>query len=1062
MSCRQMNGEDAWQDESLAEDGFATITITVMFGWGNTANGELGLGGIEEQYVLSPRELPFPHAQTVKSISCGKAHTLVVTQNGELYSCGSNDFGQLGHDKTRTKLQLVLGLEAFKIKDAQCGENHSLALNYWGEIYAWGDGTHGQLGQAIKNLPKPKIIRSIATNFVVQIASGYNHCMALTNKGELYSWGSNENGQLGLGLKVKSVKEPTLVSSLNGLPIALIACGANHSFAISKSGAVYGWGKNTFGQLGLNSDVDHIYPCQLKTLRSIKVKYISCGEDFSVFLTQDGGVLTCGAGQYGQLGHGSSSNEILPRKVLELMGSTVTQVTCGRRHTLAYIPSRGKVYAFGLGGAGQLGTKQLINSNSPQVVQGPWLMPVAKFRVNKLFAGGDHCLVIVQPNDSKTKPSDYRELPPDTQIWSITPEKVAECQKVGKKAQVDQELIQYLETVAGSSYCLNGSFLMQKDQHFCCTSKHHGVDMALVKSIYSGISRIQNPSIKDIFVEQVSQMLSSLPESPPDAETLRVYLALPYYHEFDNARHSSKLQGPYARAYLRLRSEAARIVEAWYLMQPEDYFDRLIQIYKNVVLLLLRSSEPINMHNFDLLQYDPAMVQSLDILDRLSRVNEKTNGGPKVNYQAFHLSELTDSVDIRVDYLMWAMEKSGKRFFCHYPFLFDAPAKMLLLQTDQSMQMHMAVTEATHRAVAMLLLSPSPVQVQPLLELSVSRENLIQDTIRELGNYSEKDFKKPLKVTFIGEDAEDAGGVKKEFFLLLLREVLDPKYGMFVSDPETNAIWFSEDTFEDEIMYYLVGLICGLAIYNFTIIYMPFPLALYKKLLHEPVGIEDLKEYSPSLAKGLKSLLEYEGTDIEEVFCLKFEITRDVFGQLKSSVLKPNGGNISVTQENKKEYVELYIDYILNKSVERHFRAFHDAFHKVCGGRVLQLFHAQELMAVVIGNEDYDWHVLENTTEYKNGYSNSDPTIRMFWDVFHAMPLSEKKKFLMFLTGTDRIPILGMKAIKIKIQPTSDDKFLPVAHTCFNLLDLPRYKTKEKLKYKLLQAIQQTQGFSLV
>lgn len=113
--------------------------------------------------------------------------------------------------------------------------------------------------------------------------------------------------------------------------------------------------------------------------------------------------------------------------------------------------------------------------------------------------------------------------------------------------------------------------------------------------------------------------------------------------------------------------------------------------------------------------------------------------------------------------------------------------------------------------------------------------------------------------------------------------------------------------------------------------------------------------------------------------------------------------------------------------------------------------------------------------------------IRWFWEVFHELTLEEKKKFLLFLTGCDRIPIQGMKAIKVSwwchlnvslmfyykrlqnvpsfqiyIQPTPDDKFLPVAHTCFNLLDLPQYQTKEKLKYKLLQAIQQTQGFSLV
>lgn len=169
-----------------------------------------------------------------------------------------------------------------------------------------------------------------------------------------------------------------------------------------------------------------------------------------------------------------------------------------------------------------------------------------------------------------------------------------------------------------------------------------------------------------------------------------------------------------------------------------------------------------------------------------------------------------------------------------------------------------------------------------------------------------------------------------------------------------------------------------------------------------------------------------------------------------------------VTLDNKEEFVRLYIDYVLNKSVEESFKQFRLGFMKVCGGSVLKLFKAHELMAVVIGNEEYDWHVLEENAEYKNGYKSSDPTIRWFWEVFHELPLEEKKKFLLFLTGCDRIPLQGMKAIKIHIQPTPDDKFLPVAHTCFNLLDLPQYQTKEKLKYKLLQAIQQTQGFSLV
>lgn len=135
---------------------------------------------------------------------------------------------------------------------------------------------------------------------------------------------------------------------------------------------------------------------------------------------------------------------------------------------------------------------------------------------------------------------------------------------------------------------------------------------------------------------------------------------------------------------------------------------------------------------------------------------------------------------------------------------------------------------------------------------------------------------------------------------------------------------------------------------------------------------------------------------------------------------------------------------------------------RVCGGHVMKLFKPHELMAVIIGNEDYNWEEFEQNTEYKNGYTDSDQTIRYFWECFHELSTDEKKKFLLFLTGSDRIPIQGMKGIKIYIQPVNDDNCLPVAHVCAGLLDLPRYSSKGKLRYKLMQAIQQTHGFSLV
>ena len=139
------------------------------------------------------------------------------------------------------------------------------------------------------------------------------------------------------------------------------------------------------------------------------------------------------------------------------------------------------------------------------------------------------------------------------------------------------------------------------------------------------------------------------------------------------------------------------------------------------------------------------------------------------------------------------------------------------------------------------------------LHLNVDRQNILQDTLGQIQSLNADDLKKPMRVQFSGEDGEDAGGVKKEFFLLLLKDLLNPKYGMFKEYTETRTIWFHPNSFEENVMFFLIGVICGLAIYNFTIISLPYPLVLYKKLLGEKVDrIEDLEQLSPTVAKGLK------------------------------------------------------------------------------------------------------------------------------------------------------------------------------------------------------------------
>lgn len=782
-----------------------------------------------------------------------------------------------------------------------------MAINEWGQLFAWGSNSLGQCGlenDSSAIYPIPKLVKSLATKQIVQIACGQFHSLALTNSGELYSFGANLLGQLGLGFENEKVVKPTLVKSLAGVPISYLSCGGNHSFIISKSGAVFGWGKNLYGQLGVNDQVSKNFPTQLRTLRSIGVRYIACGDDFSVFLTHEGGVFTCGAGAFGQLGHGNYSNEILPRMVMELMGSTVTQIVCGRRHTLTYVPSRKRVYGFGLGGNGQLGNGKDCNKSSvPQSVHGPWvasknIVDDSDLRVKSIFAGGDHCLVSLVSLSSNSESEDFRNNMKQNQIWSLSKELSESCANTKNEEAVDMELITAIEVVFKNLACFNASFLLDNNGHLCCTSKHHGVNLKYAEEAFEFVRKIENENLKTLIWESITnELLTSLSTSPPDVETLRIFLVLPLYHEFVNSKNYIKLHTPFCKVMLNLDKIPLKIISGWYSMTTPEYFERLIAMFKDVLLYFFHFKlSEIRMQSTKQVIYQDNFYIVLNCICLLYHINHQQRQ-EKVPYEVFHVPEITDYFEIRQDYISWCADQNPNSFYlCNYPFLFDASAKHLLLQTDQALQMHNAMqTAAASSIFTQFFGAPANIYIM----LNVTRENIVEDTIRELTQYSSADLMKPLKVKFAGEEAEDAGGVRKEFFMLLLKDVLDAKYGMFKYYEDTRVIWFAEDSFESEEMYKLVGILCGLAIYNFTIINISFPLALYKKLLNEKPELSDLKELSPSLAQSMQSILDYQGADLTEVFDLSFEISRTYFGENRVFELKPNGSNISVTQENK-------------------------------------------------------------------------------------------------------------------------------------------------------------------
>lgn len=259
-----------------------------MLCWGNASYGQLGLGGIDEEIVVEPRKCEFFHGKKVCDVGCGLRHTAFLLEDGTVYTCGCNDLGQLGHEKCRKKPEQVVALDAQIILAVSCGESHTLSLNDKGQVFSWGQGSDGQLG--LNNFEEcvrvPRNIKSLSDIQIAQVACGYWHSHALSRGGQVFSWGHNRYGQLGLGINGQSISTPQIIQSLQGVPFTQISAGGAHSFALTLSGAVFGWGRNKFGQLGLNDCNDRSYPTLLKSLRSQRVIYVSCGEDHTAALTK--------------------------------------------------------------------------------------------------------------------------------------------------------------------------------------------------------------------------------------------------------------------------------------------------------------------------------------------------------------------------------------------------------------------------------------------------------------------------------------------------------------------------------------------------------------------------------------------------------------------------------------------------------------------------------------------------------------------------------------------------------------------------------------------------------
>jgi RCC1 and BTB domain-containing protein len=386
--------ESIFSPQSTQRDDRPTGGVTnglIVFSWGRGEDGQLGLGDTSDQH--EPTFLDALRGVAVRQLACGSGHTCILTQDGEVFSWGRGDDGRLGHGDNGWKYvpRLVNALSGKVVTQITCGSYHTAAVTNNGELFTWGGGMYGKLGHGSESgCSTPRKVEGLSDVHVGSVACGSRHTVAVTSNGAIYSWGDKENGVAGHASTEGHQYTPKVVDKLlNKNVVQLSACGF-HTGCITDEKQVYIWGEGKFGRLGLGSERNCHSPRLIEDFTGTNAKQIACGGFHTAVVTDDGKVYTFGGGEHGQLGHGDKFNRVVPTLVQALENEHISQITCGWSHTVVLTP-RG-VCSFGNGEHGKLGHGTIKKLSTPSLVE-----KLKGHRVVSIASYNEHTAALVEP-----------------------------------------------------------------------------------------------------------------------------------------------------------------------------------------------------------------------------------------------------------------------------------------------------------------------------------------------------------------------------------------------------------------------------------------------------------------------------------------------------------------------------------------------------------------------------------------------------------------------------------------------------------------------------------------
>jgi len=362
-----------------------------------------------------------------------------------------------------------------------------------------------------------------------------------------------------------------------------------------------------------------------------------------------------------------------------------------------------------------------------------------------------------------------------------------------------------------------------------------------------------------------------------------------------------------------------------------------------------------------------------------------------------------------------------------------------------------------------------PEHVPNKYEIRIRRNMILEDSYRAIFlTVSNIDLlKTKLWIVFDGEVGLDYGGVSREWFYLVSKEIFNPYYGLFeysATDNYTLQINPNSGLCNDDHLSYFkfIGRVAGMAVYHGKLLDAFFIRPFYKMMLNKRITLADMESVDSEYYNSLKWLQDNDPEDLD----LRFQVEEEAFGTLSSRELKKNGGEIQVTNDNKKEYIELVIKWRFVDRISEQMNKFKEGLNEIIPRDLLRIFDERELEYLLCGLGEIDEEDWRKHTNYRSGYHDKHFVIQWFWKAVSTFDNEMKARLLQFVTGTSRVPMNGFTELygsngpqRFTIERWGDTHSLPRAHTCFNRLDLPQYSSYHELREKLRLAVENTEGF---